>query len=139
MDEKRPKDDRLEHAPPVARLLGRTVIASDPCGTVELRFTARDEFTNRHGTIQGGILTAMLDSAGGMASLAALERASSIVTVEMKTTFFRPARPGSLRALGRVIHRGKTLMHTEADLLDDDGALIARATATFRIVRTRQP
>jgi len=115
------------------------VIASDPCGTVELRFTARDEFTNRHGTIQGGILTAMLDSAGGMASLAALERASSIVTVEMKTTFFRPARPGSLRALGRVIHRGKTLIHTEADLLDDDGALIARATATFRIVRTRQP
>src|SRR5258708_36966051 len=83
MNEKRPKDDPLEHTPPIAKLLGRTVIASDPCGTVELRFSARDEFTNRHGTIQGGILTAMLDSAGGMASPPAPRATPTLVTAEL--------------------------------------------------------
>lgn len=46
--------------PPAAVLLGREVVATDGAtGDVKLRFLARQEFTNRHGTIQGGFLSAI--------------------------------------------------------------------------------
>jgi acyl-coenzyme A thioesterase PaaI-like protein len=47
---------------PVAKLLGREILAIDQDGTVHLRFCARPEFANRHGSVQGGLVSAMLDS-----------------------------------------------------------------------------
>ncbi|WP_249140298.1 MULTISPECIES: hypothetical protein [Bradyrhizobium] len=43
--------------------------------TASIRFQAQQSFTNRHGTIQGGFLAAMLDSATGIRALAALASA----------------------------------------------------------------
>ena len=56
--------DHLKEMPPAAQLLGREIVSVDPhSGEVKLRFAARTEFANRHGTVQGGMLAAMLDSA----------------------------------------------------------------------------
>jgi acyl-coenzyme A thioesterase PaaI-like protein len=57
-----------------------------------------------------------------------------VATVEMKTTFMRPAE-GRLRALGRVQHRTATLAFTEGRVLDADGRLCAHATGTFKYLR----
>ena len=55
-------------APPSARLLGWTLRAIDPAaGTIEVGFTADERFTNPAGTVQGGILAAMLDDTQGPA------------------------------------------------------------------------
>jgi acyl-coenzyme A thioesterase PaaI-like protein len=56
------------------------------------------------------------------------------VTVEMKTSFFAPAR-GRLRALGRVLHRSITMAYCEAELIDGDGKLVAKAMGTFKFLR----
>jgi hypothetical protein len=58
--------EHLKEVPPAARLLGREIISVNaPPGEVQLRFLAHGHFANRHGTIQGGMLAAMLDSATG--------------------------------------------------------------------------
>ncbi|MEH2555680.1 hypothetical protein V1286_003209 [Bradyrhizobium algeriense] len=65
--------DHLKEVPPAAHLLGREIVSVDPhSGEVKLRFTAKKEFANRHGTVQGGMLAAMLDSATGNAVMARL-------------------------------------------------------------------
>ncbi len=46
--------------PPIALLLGRTIIAADREGHVRLRFEARPEFCNGDGVVQGGLVAAML-------------------------------------------------------------------------------
>jgi uncharacterized protein (TIGR00369 family) len=51
-------------------------------------------------------------------------------TLEMKTSFLRPALPGRLRAVGRVVKWGKTIAFTEGELFDDQGRLLAKATGT---------
>jgi uncharacterized protein (TIGR00369 family) len=51
-------------------------------------------------------------------------------TLELKVSFLRPARPGPLRGIGRVLRWGKTIAFTEGELYDPEGLLIAKATAT---------
>jgi uncharacterized protein (TIGR00369 family) len=103
-------------------------------GEAEVFFTGRPEFTNLMGGIQGGFVSAMLDATASTAILAQLPTDHFAPTIEMKTSFFRPAPVGRLTGRGRVVHRGKSIAFVEASLYDDAGALIATATATARIV-----
>lgn len=121
--------------PPAARLLGRRVIEVDPAaGTIEVAFDARADFLNSAGTIQGGFLAAMLDSTCGPALRAVLGPGQYALTLELKVSFIRPARAGSLIGRGRIIHRGRSIAFLEAELRNADGELVATATATARIV-----
>ena len=51
-------------------------------------------------------------------------------TAEMKTSFFRPAMPGVLKGVGRVVRWGRTLAFTEGEIYDAEGRLLAKATGT---------
>jgi uncharacterized protein (TIGR00369 family) len=126
-------------APPVAALLGWTLLAVDPeQGTIRVQFEAKPDFLNPAGTIQGGILTAMLDDTMGPALVATLGADQFAVTLELKTSFIRPAKVGILIGEGRVVHRGGTVCFLEGSLRDPEGALVATATATARLVSTRE-
>ena len=131
-------DDPLSVTPPAARLLGRTIRAVDRvAGRVELEFTAPPEFRNRNGTVQGGLLAAMLDSTVGCAVVSMLAPGESVVTLEMKVSYLRPAAPGAIQASGQVVQRGGAVAFAEGELRDPAGARLARATATLRILRAR--
>jgi uncharacterized protein (TIGR00369 family) len=122
-------------APPAAVLLGWKLVAVDPeRGTIRVAFEARAEFLNPMGTVQGGILTAMLDDTMGPAAAAHLGGEAFCQTLELKTSFLRPAKPGPLYGEGRVVHRGRDVVFVEGRLEDADGRLIATATATARVV-----
>jgi acyl-coenzyme A thioesterase PaaI-like protein len=59
--------------PPVKELLGFRLIEIDPDqGTIEVAFTATEQFLNPAGTVQGGMLAAMLDDTLGPALVATL-------------------------------------------------------------------
>jgi uncharacterized protein (TIGR00369 family) len=131
-------DERLSKVPPVAKLLGRKIIDAAADGTVRLQFKASEKFANRFGTVQGGILSAMLDSALGISVLVTLPPGQFCVTVTLNTTYFRPAKPGPIHAQARVLHRSGKLAHAEADLHDEAGVRIARATASLRILGAAQ-
>ena len=82
--------DHLKEMPPAAQLLGREIVSVDPLsGEVKLRFTAKTEFANRHGTVQGGMLAAMLDSATGNAIMARLPSHLTAVTTRLDTRFLK--------------------------------------------------
>jgi uncharacterized protein (TIGR00369 family) len=121
--------------PPVAGLLGWELQEVDPqAGTIVVRFDGRPEFTNPLGNIQGGMLAAMLDDTMGPALVATLPPGGFAPTLEMKVTYLQPAVVGPLWGHGRVVKRGGTISFVEADLVDADGAMIARATATVRMI-----
>jgi uncharacterized protein (TIGR00369 family) len=133
-----PSNPHVHHVTPGASLLGREWIGFEgDTQTALLRFHAKPEFANRHGTVQGGFLAAMLDSATGMALLAGLPPELTAVTIRLDTTFVQPAPLGQLAAKARVIARDERNATVEAELLDPSGTLVARATAELRIVRRR--
>jgi uncharacterized protein (TIGR00369 family) len=124
--------------PPAAALLGFELLAIDPAqGTIRVRFTARPEFANPIGAVQGGFLAAMLDDTLGPALTATLEPDQFAPTIELKVNFIEPAQPGTLVAEGRVVARGGSVAFLAGELRTEQGALVATATATARIVVPR--
>ncbi|WP_283812176.1 PaaI family thioesterase [Bradyrhizobium huanghuaihaiense] len=119
--------------PPGAQLLGREWLGFDESGHVLIRFQAQPAFTNRHGTIQGGFLAAMLDSATGICALAALPPDQTAVTKSLDTRFLKPAGVGPITARAHVVERTDRDMVVQADLVEAAGVTVADATAKLRI------
>jgi uncharacterized protein (TIGR00369 family) len=131
--------DHLKEIPPAAQLLGREIVSVDPqSGEVTLRFTARAEFANRHGTVQGGMLAAMLDSATGNAVMAQLPPHLTAVTTRLDTQFLKPAALGPITAAARLIHQDERTAEVQAELSDSQGRIVATARAELRL-RERKP
>ncbi|NQE60495.1 PaaI family thioesterase [Caulobacter sp. RHG1] len=98
---------------------------------VEVGFTARaDLLCNPMGQVQGGYVCAMLDEAMSVAGMISSGMTHVVPTLEMKTSFLRPAMPGSLRGVGRVVKWGRTVCFTEGELYDAEGRLLAKASGT---------
>jgi uncharacterized protein (TIGR00369 family) len=123
-------------APPSAKLLGWTLRAIDTdAGTIEIGFAADERFLNPAGTVQGGILAAMLDDTQGPALFGSTHGEIYAPTIDFNISFVKAAKPGSFVGKGRVINIGKTIALTEAELFDEAGDLVARGTFTCRVMR----
>ncbi len=121
--------------PPAVRLLGYTLTRIDPeRGAVEASFEAKPDFLNSMGNIQGGFLAAMLDATLGSAVGCTLPEGTIAPTLELKISYLRPAAAGPLYGRGRVVHRGGSVAFLDGELRDAEGALIATATSTVRII-----
>ncbi len=119
---------------PVAGLLGATPVSWDAeGGRATIRFEARPEFCNLMGTVQGGLLTAMLDMAMAFAVLCGIEIGWVVPSLEIKTSYIAPARPGALFGEGHVVRRGRTIVFMEGRITGPDGALIATGSATGQL------
>ena len=122
--------------PAAAELLGWEALLIEP-GHIRVRYTARESFYNPMGRVQGGFLAAMLDDAMGPALFTLLEEGQFAPTLEMKVSFLRAARAGTLIADGRVVHKGRSIAFVGGELRTEDGQLVATSTATLRIVSTK--
>jgi len=126
--------DATVNMPPGAQLLGREWIGIDESGDALIRFQAQPAFTNRHGTIQGGFLAAMLDSATGICALAGLSSELTVVTKSLDTRFLKPAAVGPITARARLVEQTERDMVVQAELIDAKGIKVADATARLRIL-----
>ena len=117
--------------PPAAELLGWKLVEVDPdAGTIEVAFTATEQFLNPAGTIQGGFLAAMLDDTLGPAQVATLGDGEWAPTTDLHVQFLKPAKPGELRGSAQIVRRGRDVAFLAAELRDAKGDLIATATST---------
>ena len=124
--------------PPAGVLLGWELVAVDPdAGTIEMSFTATEQFLNPFGAIQGGLLAAILDDTLGPALVATLGPGESAPTTDLHVQFLRQARPGRLVGRGRIVRKGRDVGFMAGELVDDSGEVVAVATATAQIRRPR--
>lgn len=110
-------------------------------GRSELRYAPRPEHCNSFGVAHGGAVMTFLDVVMAAAARS-VQPDSGTVTIEMKTSFMRPApvRAGEvLVGRGRLLHRTRSLAFTEAVLLDAQGQLCAQSTGTFKYVARTAP
>ena len=122
--------------PPAARTLGWTLRAIDAeAGSIEVGFAAGEAFTNPTGAVQGGFVAAMLDDTMGPAAFAMGQGEIFAPTLDLHVIFIRPARPGRFVGKGRVVNLGKSIAFLEGELFDEAGELVARATATARVMK----
>lgn len=102
-------------------------------GESEVHYTAKPEHLNSFFVTHGGACMTLMDVTMATAARS-VQPDMGVVTIEMKTSFMRPAR-GALRGKGRLMHRTATLAFTEATLYDDEGRACAHSTGTFKYVK----
>jgi uncharacterized protein (TIGR00369 family) len=118
--------------PNLWRTLGFRRTGWQPGGsTVEWDATVEYGFTTPGGpVIQGGLVTAVLDSAMGGACFTTLDRGELFLTADLRVEFFRPTRPGTLRAVGTVLRRTRKVVFCAAELYDTAGTTLAASRCT---------
>ena len=123
---------RTKNQPTGSQTLGYKMLSvSQEKMEVEVQFEARAELlSNPMKQVQGGYLCAMLDECMSVACMVASKMTAVAPTAEMKTSFFRPAVPGPLKGVGRVVRWGRTIAFTEGELFDGEGRLLAKASGT---------
>ena len=122
---------------PIALLLGAEPLACDPvAGRITIAFEARPDFCNLLGSVQGGMLAAMLDMVMSFSVLCTMGGPGHVVpTVSMNTQFLSPARPGRIVGEGAMIKKGRSVAFMEGRLRDRDGRLLTTATASGQLMK----
>ena len=124
--------------PPVATLIGFTIVAAEP-GRVTCRMDTRvDKHANPMGTVHGGILCDLADAAMGLAHASLLQESDSFTTLELKINFLRPVWDATLTAVGEVVKGGATVSLVECTITDERDRMIARASSTCLTLRGEQ-
>ena len=111
-------------------------------GQAVVALTLAPRHMNNANNGHGGVMMSLLDVSMARAGATVItDAASGGATIEMKTSFLRPAGPVGTRlvATGQVIHHGATTVFCEASLVDGEERLIARASGTFKYKRQKTP
>lgn len=123
--------------PPIATLLGARLLALDTtAGTLDAEYEATPAFLNPAGTVQGGMLAAMLDDLCAAVVDARAGEGGGVVTLTLNLSFLAPARPGRLQGRSAIVGGGRSICYVEA-VLAQAGTEVARATACCRAIGAR--
>ena len=130
-------DRMMKHQAPIATLVGFSVTEAGDGRAVVTIETGPQHF-NPMGTLHGGVLCDIADTAMGVAFASTLALGESFTTVELKINYLRPVREARLRADGRVVQRGRTVGYAECEVIDENGKLIAKSSSTCLVLRGQQ-
>jgi uncharacterized protein (TIGR00369 family) len=121
------------------KTLGISIARLEP-GEVDLAMDYSADFTQQHGFIHAGIITAGLDNACGIAAFTLMPASSGILTVEFKTNLLAPARGERFVFRATVVKPGRTLTVCEARAYATQGGvetLIATMSGTLMALAAR--
>lgn len=117
--------------PPCSDTLGMRLAEVDQEGQrVRMDFEVPGMFANPTGAVQGGFIAAMMDEAMSTCCIIASNVTMTAPTLEMKTSYLRRLMPGKAAVEARILKWGRSAAFMEADCFDDQGKLVAKATAT---------
>jgi uncharacterized protein (TIGR00369 family) len=114
--------------------LGAHVEAADD-GSARIAFEVTDEHLNPAGTLHGGVLATLVDTAMGTAVRTATGDDDVPATSQLTVTYLRPGTTGPLSVTARVRTRGEHLTVCEAEV-EQEGRAIGHAVATFALLHT---
>jgi uncharacterized protein (TIGR00369 family) len=130
----------MEDDVPFNRLLGiRGESASR--GACVLTLAARPEFVGdyRRPALHGGVVSALIDTAGGVAAWSALGPDESVSTVDLTVDYLEPAGvEGTLRARAELVRKGNRVCHVRI-AVTQDGRLVAEGRGVYNIHVHKRP
>jgi uncharacterized protein (TIGR00369 family) len=108
-------------------------------GRAVMVLPVRPEFVGdpRRPALHGGVLSALIDTAGGVAAWSALGHGETVSTVDLRVDYLEPAGLGApLRAEAELVRKGNRVCHVKVAVTQGE-ALVAEGRAVFNIHRRR--
>ena len=121
-----------DSAPTFLDLLGVEVHDADD-GHAHLGLEATADHLNAAGTVHGGVLATLVDTAMGQAVRSATGDDDTPATSQLTVTYLRPGKPGALEVTASLRKQGDDLCVCEAEV-EQDGETLVHALATFAVL-----
>jgi len=120
---------------PISDTLGMTNFQVER-GTVSVELKAEQRHYNPLGTVHGGVISTLLDTAAACSVHSTLAVGETYTSLDLTVKFLRAITvdSGTLRAVGTVIQRGRRVALAEAKLYDEAGKLVAYASSSCMIM-----
>lgn len=120
--------------PPIAELMRMTLTEAD-VGSATFVCEPDESHYNPIGTVHGGLVCTLLDSAVGCAVQTTLPQGKGYTSIEIKVNYLRPvhAHTGTLTCNGTVTKPGSRVAFAEATVTDKHGVLLATASSTLLV------
>ena len=121
--------------PPIGRTMGISLVEAER-GKAVFEGVPAGMHYNPMGGVHGGYAATLLDSACGIAVHTTLEPGEGFTTLELKVSYIRGMSDttGRVRAIGRVVNKGRRVAFAEAELRDSNDRLMATATSTLLVL-----
>ncbi|MCC6213030.1 MAG: PaaI family thioesterase [Burkholderiales bacterium] len=128
------RDGTVQPAP-IQELIGMKLVEVEP-GRAVWEVTPGERHYNPIGTVHAGVTATLLDSAMACAVHSSIPLGKGYTTLEFKLNLVSAVtiKSGALRAIGNVVHLGKSTATAEARLVDGAGKLYAHGTTTCIIL-----
>jgi uncharacterized protein (TIGR00369 family) len=125
--------------PPIMNTLDIRIGSIEP-GKAIFEFEPKEFHYNPLGTVHGGVISTLLDSAMGCSLHSTLPKGTGYTTLELKVNFLRPitTKTKKLICIGKVINAGNKTALTEAQLVDDAGKIYAHGVSTCMLINLEQ-
>jgi 1,4-dihydroxy-2-naphthoyl-CoA hydrolase len=118
-------------------LYGLQVVSATP-DEIRAEVPVRDELKQPAGLVHGGVFASIAEAIASLGTFAGVHEDGKVAMgLSNQTSFLRPLTEGTIHALARRRHSGRTTWVWEVDITDDDGRLCAlvRMTVAVRDLR----
>jgi uncharacterized protein (TIGR00369 family) len=106
-------------------------------GRIWMRWKVDRGVFHPRGAVFGGYIAALADRALGLVTMSVMADDEAFTTADLSMNFFRPVYGDMLDIEAIVVHRGRSLVQTEATFTRDDGKLACKASASQAIIERR--
>lgn len=120
-------------APTLQATLGQVRVVACDDGKAVIEYEVGQHMCHSGGVAQGGFVCGWIDAAMAHASLSIAPEMTPM-SLELKVSYFAPARPGHVTAEGWIERRGRATCFAEGRLLDPEGKVLAKASSTIRLI-----
>ncbi|MBK0063911.1 PaaI family thioesterase [Acinetobacter sp. S54] len=127
------KMDSSKKFPPIHHLLGgHNIQWNNDQQELEIDYVALESFTNPRGTVEGGMICAMLDDVMGLFSFFSNNQQPA-TTINLTMDFLRPCQVGTIQTKCRFVKQGKSILNIESEAWQNN-KMVARSTANFMVL-----
>lgn len=113
--------------------LGQVRVITMEGGRAAIEYQVGQHMCHSGGVAQGGFVCGWIDAAMAHAVISQ-DADVTPMSLELKVSYFAPARPGLVVAEGWIERSGKSTCFAEGRLLDASGAVLAKASSTIRLI-----
>ena len=115
---------------PFAKMIGMRLVDLSR-GEAVIEIDMRDELRQPAGVLHGGVTATLIDTAMAFAIIPGLAEGERTTTVDLTVHYLRPHTDGTFSCTARVVRAGKKIITLSADVVNQEGKLIATAVSTY--------
>ncbi len=133
-------DNELLHRSPVHKRMQMNVDRMEPGKAIISMPITEDVRGLFEGSIHGGMLATLADAASASCLHGVYDDNTNLpVTTDIHVRYYRQPKGGPLVAEANLVHGGRRMLSTDCSVVDAEGRVLIRTTATFMLVPALKP